>query len=41
MTQFMTSTFVKVKFSLIRKVSVCFFPVVENVLSQMHIQLLG
>jgi len=37
----MTSTFVKVKFSLTRKVPVSFFPVVENVLSQMHMQLLG
>jgi len=36
----MMSMFVKVKFSLIRKVPV-FFPVVENVVSQMHIQLLG
>jgi len=33
----MTSSFVKVMFSLIRKVPV-FFPVVENVLNQMHIQ---
>ena len=35
----MTSSFVKVMFSLISKVPVCFFPVVENVLTQMHIQL--
>ena len=35
----MTSSFVKVTFSLIRKVPVCFFPVIENVLTQMHIQL--
>jgi len=39
MTQFMTSSFVKVMFSLIREVPVCFFPVVENVLTQMYIQL--
>jgi len=38
-TSFMMSSFVKVMFSLIRKVPVCFFPVVENVLTQMHIQL--
>ena len=35
----MTSSFVKVTFSLIRKVPFCFFPVVENVLTQMHMQL--
>ena len=35
----MTSSFVKVIFSLIRKVPVCFVPVVENVVTQMHIQL--
>jgi len=34
----MTSSFVKVVFSLISKVPV-FFPVVENVLTQIHIQL--
>jgi len=39
MTSFMTSSLVKVLFSLNRKVPVCFFPVVENVLSQIHIQL--
>ena len=33
MTKFMTSTFVKVMFSLIRKVPVC-FPVVKNVLNK-------
>jgi len=38
MTKFMTSSFLKVMFSLIRKVPV-FFPVVENVLDQMRIQL--
>ena len=35
----MTSSFVKVMFSLISKVPLCFFPVVENVLTQIHIQL--
>jgi len=36
----MTLSFVKVVFSLIRKVPVCFCPVVENVLTrQMRIQL--
>jgi len=35
----MTSSFVKVMFSLIRKVPVCFFPVVEDVLTQIYIQL--
>jgi len=35
----MTSSFVKVVFSLISKVPVCFFPVVENMLTQIHIQL--
>jgi len=34
MTQLMTSSFVKVMFSLLRKVPVCFFSVVENVLTQ-------
>jgi len=38
MTKAMTSSFVKVMFSLTRKVPV-FFPEVENVLTQMHIQL--
>jgi len=35
----MMSSFIKVMFSLISKVPVCFFPVVENVLAQTHIQL--
>jgi len=35
----MTSSFVKVIFSLISKVLVCFLPVAENVLTQIHIQL--
>jgi len=38
MTQLMTSSFVKVMFSLILKVPVCFFPLIENVLTQMHSQ---
>ena len=39
MTYIMTSSFSKVMFSLIRKVPICFFPVVENVLTQINIQL--
>ena len=39
MTYLMMSSFVKVMFSLILKVPVCFFPAIENVLTQMHIQL--
>jgi len=34
----MTSGFVKVMFLLIRKVPVCFFTVVEYVLTEMHVQ---
>jgi len=39
MTYFMTSSFAKITFSLIPNVVVCFFPVVKNVLTQLHIQL--
>ena len=39
MTWFITSSFVKVLFSLVRKVHVCFFSMVENVLTQTHIGL--
>jgi len=34
-----TSYFVKVTFSLIRNVFACFFPVVENVLTQLYLEL--
>jgi len=39
MVQSMTLSFLKLMFSVIRNAFVCFFSVVENMLTQLHIQL--